>query len=150
MAKQLQLSVVVPFLDEAESLPELYAWIVRVLEEAAISFELILVDDGSTDASWAWVQEVAATDKRVHGIRFLRNYGKSQALHAGFLKCEGEVVCTMDADLQDSPDELPDLYRLIAAGDYDMISGWKKKRFDSLLFKNIPSKFFNLVARWVS
>ena len=150
MAKQLQLSVVVPFLDEAESLPELYAWIVRVLEEAAISFELILVDDGSTDASWAWVQEVTATDKRVHGIRFLRNYGKSQALHAGFLKCEGEVVCTMDADLQDSPDELPDLYRLISAGDYDMISGWKKKRFDSLLFKNIPSKFFNLVARWVS
>ena len=150
MATQPQLSIVIPFLDEAESLPELYAWIVRVLEEAALSFELILVDDGSTDASWDWVQEVAASDKRIRGIRFLRNYGKSQALHAGFLECTAEVVCTMDADLQDSPDELPDLYRMIANGEYDMISGWKKKRYDSLLFKNIPSKIFNLVACWVS
>ena len=150
MATQPQLSIVIPFLDEAESLPELYAWIVRVLEDAALSFELILVDDGSTDASWDWVQEVAASDKRIRGIRFLRNYGKSQALHAGFLECTSEVVCTMDADLQDSPDELPNLYRMIANGEYDMISGWKKKRYDSLLFKNIPSKIFNLVARWVS
>ena len=121
MAKQPQLSVVIPFLDEAESLPELYAWIVRVIEDAALSFELILVDDGSTDTSWSWVKEIAAQDKRVHGIRFLRNYGKSQALHAGFLQCAGEVVCTMDADLQDSPEELPDLYRLISNEDYDMI-----------------------------
>lgn len=150
MIKQPQLSVIIPFLDEAESLPELYTWIVRVLEAASISFELILVDDGSTDTSWAWVKEVTTNDKRVQGIRFLRNYGKSQALHAGFLHCKGDVVCTMDADLQDSPEELPDLYRLIAKGDYDMISGWKKKRYDSLLFKNIPSKIFNWAARWVS
>ena len=150
MAKQPQLSVVIPFLDEAESLPELYAWIVRVIEDAALSFELILVDDGSTDTSWSWVKEIAAQDKRVHGIRFLRNYGKSQALHAGFLQCAGEVVCTMDADLQDSPEELPDLYRLISNEDYDMISGWKKKRYDSFLFKNTPSKIFNWAARRVS
>ncbi|MGB0443543.1 MAG: glycosyltransferase family 2 protein [Flavobacteriaceae bacterium] len=150
MAKQPHLSVVIPFLNEAESLPELYAWIVRTLEDAALSFEIIFIDDGSTDASWAWVQEVSTNDKRIQGIRFLRNYGKSQALHAGFLQCKGEVVCTMDADLQDSPEELPDLYRLITEGNYDMISGWKKKRFDSLLFKNIPSKIFNWAARRVS
>ena len=150
MAKQPHLSVVIPFLNEAESLPELYAWIVRTLEVAALSFEIIFIDDGSTDASWAWVQEVSTNDKRIQGIRFLRNYGKSQALHAGFLQCKGEVVCTMDADLQDSPEELPDLYRLITEGNYDMISGWKKKRFDSLLFKNIPSKIFNWAARRVS
>jgi len=150
LAKQPHLSVVIPFLNEAESLPELYAWIVRTLEVAALSFEIIFIDDGSTDASWAWVQEVSTNDKRIQGIRFLRNYGKSQALHAGFLQCKGEVVCTMDADLQDSPEELPDLYRLIIEGNYDMISGWKKKRFDSLLFKNIPSKIFNWAARRVS
>jgi len=150
LAKQPHLSVVIPFLNEAESLPELYAWIVRTLEVAALSFEIIFIDDGSTDASWAWVQEVSTNDKRIQGIRFLRNYGKSQALHAGFLQCKGEVVCTMDADLQDSPEELPDLYRLITEGNYDMISGWKKKRFDSLLFKNIPSKIFNWAARRVS
>mgnify|MGYP001259555458 CR=1 FL=1 len=150
MAQKPKLSVVIPFLDEEESLPELYAWIVRVLEAASLSFELILVDDGSTDNGWAWVEETANTDKRVLGIRFLRNYGKSQALHAGFLRSNGEVVCTMDADLQDSPDELPDLYRLVKEGGYDMISGWKKKRFDSILFKNIPSKIFNLAARKVS
>lgn len=150
MAKQPQLSVIIPFLDEAESLPELYSWVVRALEEASLSFELILVDDGSTDTSWAWVQETCTSDKRIKGIRFLRNYGKSQALHAGFLQCNGEVVCTMDADLQDSQDELPDLYRLIVDGNYDMVSGWKKKRYDSLLFKNIPSKVFNWAARRVS
>lgn len=150
MVKKTQLSVVIPFLDEAESLPELYTWTVRVLDEAALSFELILVDDGSTDASWAWVQEAATYDKRIKGIRFLRNYGKSQALHAGFLQCNADVVCTLDADLQDSPEELPDLYRLITDGNYDMVSGWKKKRYDSLLFKNIPSKIFNWAARRVS
>ena len=150
MAKQPQLSVVIPFLDEAESLPELYSWIVRVLEKSALSFELILVDDGSTDASWSWVKEITTQDKRVHGIRFLRNYGKSQALHAGFLQCAGEVVCTMDADLQDCPEELPDLYHLISNEGFDMISGWKKKRYDSILFKNIPSKIFNWAARRVS
>ena len=150
MAKHPQLSVIIPFLNEIESLPELYPWIVRTLEKAALSFELILIDDGSTDSSWSWVEEIAEKDKRVFGIRFLRNYGKSQALHAGFLQCNGDVVCTMDADLQDSPEELPDLYRLITDDDYDMVSGWKKKRYDSILFKNTPSKIFNWAARKVS
>lgn len=150
MAKHPQLSVIIPFLNEIESLPELYPWIVRTLEKAALSFELILIDDGSTDSSWSWVEEIAEKDKRVFGIRFLRNYGKSQALHAGFLQCNGDVVCTMDADLQDSPEELPDLYRLITDDDYDMVSGWKKKRYDSVLFKNTPSKIFNWAARRVS
>ena len=150
MAKHPQLSVIIPFLNEIESLPELYPWIVRTLEKAALSFELILIDDGSTDSSWSWVEEIAENDKRVLGIRFLRNYGKSQALHAGFLQCNGDVVCTMDADLQDSPEELPDLYRLITDDDYDMVSGWKKKRYDSILFKNTPSKIFNWAARRVS
>ena len=150
MAKHPQLSVIIPFLNEIESLPELYPWIVRTLEKAALSFELILIDDGSTDSSWSWVEEIAENDKRVLGIRFLRNYGKSQALHAGFLQCNGDVVCTMDADLQDSPEELPDLYRLITDDDYDMVSGWKKKRYDSILYKNTPSKIFNWAARRVS
>lgn len=150
MAKHPQLSVIIPFLNEIESLSELYPWIVRTLEKAALSFELILIDDGSTDNSWSWVEEIAESDKRVLGIRFLRNYGKSQALHAGFLECNGDVVCTMDADLQDSPEELPDLYRLITDDDYDMVSGWKKKRYDSILYKNTPSKIFNWAARRVS
>lgn len=150
MATQPNLSVVIPFLDEEESIPELYKWIVQVLEEASLSFEVIFIDDGSTDQGWDWVKETAAKDNRVLGIRFLRNYGKSQALHAGFLKCRGEVVCTMDADLQDSPEELQDLYQLITQGGYDMISGWKKKRYDSVLLKNLPSKIFNWAARMVS
>lgn len=150
MEKHPQLSVIIPFLNEIESLPELYPWIVRTLEKAALSFELILIDDGSTDSSWSWVEEIAEKDKRVFGIRFLRNYGKSQALHVGFLQCNGDVVCTMDADLQDSPEELPGLYRLITDDDYDMVSGWKKKRYDSILFKNTPSKIFNWAARRVS
>ena len=150
MTKKPKLSIVIPFLDEEASLPELYSWIVRVLDEAELSFEIIFIDDGSSDNSWAWVIGVISQDKRIHGIRFLRNYGKSQALHAGFIACSGEVVCTMDADLQDSPNELPELYQLITNGDYDMVSGWKKKRYDSLLFKNIPSKIFNWAARKVS
>jgi len=150
LATQPNLSVVIPFLDEEESIPELYKWIVQVLEEASLSFEVIFIDDGSTDQGWDWVKETAAKDSRVLGIRFLRNYGKSQALHAGFLKCRGEVVCTMDADLQDSPEELQDLYQLITQGGYDMISGWKKKRYDSVLLKNLPSKIFNWAARMVS
>lgn len=150
MATQPNLSVVIPFLDEEESIPELYKWIVQVLEEASLSFEVIFIDDGSTDQGWDWVKETAAKDSRVLGIRFLGNYGKSQALHAGFLKCRGEVVCTMDADLQDSPEELQDLYQLITQGGYDMISGWKKKRYDSVLLKNLPSKIFNWAARMVS
>ena len=150
MTKQPKLSIVIPFLNEEASLPELYAWIVRVLDKAELSFEIIFIDDGSTDSAWDWVSATIALDKRIRGIRFLRNYGKSQALHAGFLACTGEVVCTMDADLQDSPEELPELYQLIKDGDYDMISGWKKKRYDSILLKNIPSKIFNWAARLVS
>ena len=144
------LSIVIPFLNEEESLPELYSWISRVLDEAGLTFELILVDDGSSDDSWDFVSTLTNDDKRVSGIRFLRNYGKSQALHAGFLGCNGRVVCTMDADLQDSPEELPELYKLIVEEGYDMVSGWKKRRFDSYLFKNLPSKVFNWAARRVS
>ena len=150
MTKQPNVSVVIPFLDEEASLPELYRWIVRVLEQASLSFEIILIDDGSSDNAWNWVTRTVAEDKRVHGIRFLRNYGKSQALHAGFACCSGEVVCTMDADLQDSPEEIPELYQLVSKEGYDMISGWKKKRYDSILLKNIPSKIFNWAARRVS
>jgi glycosyltransferase involved in cell wall biosynthesis len=147
---QPDLSIVIPFLNEEESLPELYSWISRVLDEAGLTFELILVDDGSSDDSWDFVSTLTNDDKRVSGIRFLRNYGKSQALHAGFLGCNGRVVCTMDADLQDSPEELPELYKLIVEEGYDMVSGWKKRRFDSYLFKNLPSKVFNWAARRVS
>lgn len=150
MTVQPDLSIVIPFLNEEESLPELYSWISRVLDEAGLTFELILVDDGSSDDSWDFVSTLTNDDKRVSGIRFLRNYGKSQALHAGFLGCNGRVVCTMDADLQDSPEELPELYKLIVEEGYDMVSGWKKRRFDSYLFKNLPSKVFNWAARRVS
>lgn len=150
MTIQPDLSIVIPFLNEEESLPELYSWISRVLDEAGLTFELILVDDGSSDDSWDFVSTLTNDDKRVSGIRFLRNYGKSQALHAGFLGCNGRVVCTMDADLQDSPEELPELYKLIVEEGYDMVSGWKKRRFDSYLFKNLPSKVFNWAARRVS
>ena len=150
MTVQPNLSIVIPFLNEEESLPELYSWISRVLDEAGLTFELILVDDGSSDDSWDFVSSLTNDDKRVSGIRFLRNYGKSQALHAGFLGCNGRVVCTMDADLQDSPEELPELYKLIVEEGYDMVSGWKKRRFDSYLFKNLPSKVFNWAARRVS
>ena len=150
MTVQPDLSIVIPFLNEEESLPELYSWISRVLDEAGLTFELILVDDGSSDDSWDFVSSLTNDDKRVSGIRFLRNYGKSQALHAGFLGCNGRVVCTMDADLQDSPEELPELYKLIVEEGYDMVSGWKKRRFDSYLFKNLPSKVFNWAARRVS
>lgn len=150
MTVQPDLSIVIPFLNEEESLPELYSWISRVLNEAGLTFELILVDDGSSDDSWDFVSTLTNDDKRVSGIRFLRNYGKSQALHAGFLGCNGRVVCTMDADLQDSPEELPELYKLIVEEGYDMVSGWKKRRFDSYLFKNLPSKVFNWAARRVS
>ena len=150
MTIQPNLSIVIPFLNEEESLPELSSWISDVLDKAGLTFELILVDDGSSDRSWSFVHELTNKDKRVLGIRFLRNYGKSQALHAGFLRCSGTVVCTMDADLQDSPEELPELYKLIVEEGYDMVSGWKKRRFDSYLFKNLPSKVFNWAARRVS
>lgn len=145
----MDISVVIPLLNEEESLPELVAWIQRVMEENRFSYEVILVDDGSTDGSWPVIEELSEANPRVKGIKFRRNYGKSAALNTGFGKANGRVVITMDADLQDSPDEIPELYRLIAEENYDLISGWKKERHDPVS-KTIPSKFFNAVTRWIS
>ena len=145
----MDLSVVVPLFNEEESLKELFDWVDRVLKESEITYELLFVDDGSTDSSWNVVEELAAEYKEVRGIKFRRNYGKSAALYSGFEAVRGDVVITMDADLQDNPDELPELYRMIKEDGYDLISGWKKKRHDPL-GKTIPSKLFNRTARWVS
>ena len=145
----VEISLVIPLLDEAESLPELTGWIARVLDAHGLSYEVILVDDGSTDDSWAVMEALAAADARLRGIRFNRNYGKSAALQVGFQAARGRVVCTMDADLQDSPEELPELYRLITEEKYDLVSGWKQKRFDPLT-KTIPTKLFNAATRWIS
>jgi len=141
------ISVVVPLLNEAESLPELVRWISRVMDTHHLSYEVILVDDGSTDSSWQVIEDLHAGNACVKGIKFRRNYGKSAALHCGFKSAGGEVVITMDADLQDSPDEIPDLNKMIRDEHFDMVSGWKKKRFDNTLTKNIPSKLFNWTAR---
>lgn len=141
--------MVVPLLDEAESLPELTHWLARVLEARGLSYEVILIDDGSTDGSWDVIEQLAAADRRLRGIRFNRNYGKSAALQVGFQAAQGRVVCTMDADLQDSPEELPELYRLIVEEKYDLVSGWKQRRFDPLS-KTIPTKLFNAATRWIS
>ena len=146
----MQISIVIPLLNEEESLAELYQWLTKVLTLNRFSYEIIFVDDGSTDGSWRVIMQLAEKDARVRGIRFLRNYGKSQALHAGFKAAEGEVVITMDADLQDSPDEIPALYEMIIKDNYDLVSGWKKKRYDSVLAKNLPSKLFNWAARKTS
>ena len=146
----MQISIVIPLLNEEESLAELYQWLTKVLTLNRFSYEIILVDDGSTDGSWRVIMQLAEKDAQVRGIRFLRNYGKSQALHAGFKAAEGEVVITMDADLQDSPDEIPALYEMITKDNYDLVSGWKKKRYDSVLAKNLPSKLFNWAARKTS
>ena len=143
----MDISVIVPLLNEAESLPELAAWIERVMTEHNFSYEIIMVDDGSTDESWSMIQELHAKNPAVKGIKFRRNYGKSAALNTAFEACEGDVVITMDADLQDSPDEIPELYRMITEDGYDLVSGWKKVRYDSKLAKNIPSKFFNWTTR---
>ncbi|GEO07386.1 glycosyl transferase [Adhaeribacter aerolatus] len=145
----LNISVVIPLLNEAESLPELTQWISRVMQENGYTYEIILVDDGSTDTSWKVIQELAIINGNIKGIRFNRNYGKSAALNVGFQECSGEVVITMDADLQDSPDEIPDLYQLIKYEGFDLISGWKKKRYDPLS-KTIPTKLFNAVTRKIS
>lgn len=142
----MNISVVIPLYNEAESLPELQGWIERVMEENHFSYEIVYVDDGSTDNSWAVIQELARKSPYVKAIKFRRNYGKSPALHCGFQKVEGDVIITMDADLQDSPDEIPELYRMIKEDGYDMVSGWKKKRFDPLS-KTIPTKLFNATAR---
>lgn len=146
----MNLSIVIPLLNEQESLPELHNWIVKVMQAHNYSYEILFIDDGSTDASWNVIQNLSLENPNVKGIRFLRNYGKSQALHAGFAKAQGDVVITMDADLQDSPDEIPELFRLITEDNYDLISGWKKKRYDSVVAKNIPSKLFNWAARKTS
>ncbi|MCU4188591.1 glycosyltransferase family 2 protein [Flavobacterium sp. HXWNR29] len=146
----MNLSIVIPLLNEQESLPELHNWIVKVMQTHNYSYEILFIDDGSTDASWDVISQLSNENPNVKGIRFLRNYGKSQALHAGFAKAQGDVVITMDADLQDSPDEIPELFRLITEDNYDLISGWKKKRYDSVVAKNIPSKLFNWAARKTS
>jgi glycosyltransferase involved in cell wall biosynthesis len=146
----MDISVIIPLLNEAESLPELCAWIERVMNENNFSYEIVMVDDGSTDDSWKIIEELKAKNPAVKGIRFRRNYGKSAALNVGFEACQGDVVITMDADLQDSPDEIPELYHMITDEGYDLVSGWKKKRYDSKLAKNIPSKFFNWTTRRMS
>lgn len=143
------VSIVVPLLNEEESLPELKQWIERVLDASGLRFELWFVDDGSTDGSWAVIESLASADPRVHGIRFRRNYGKSAALNVGFAQAEGEVVITMDADLQDSPDEIPALYDMIMNEGYDLVSGWKRKRHDPIS-KTIPTKLFNWATRKMS
>lgn len=145
----MDLSIVVPLFNEDESLPELVAWIERVVKENGYSHEVILIDDGSTDRSWEVIKELREKDPAVRGIRFQRNYGKSAALQVGFEVTRGNVVITMDADMQDSPDEIPGLYKMIVEEGYDLVSGWKKKRYDPIS-KTIPSKFFNLITRWVS
>ncbi len=146
----MNISVVIPLLNEQESLPELHAWIKKVMTTHNFSYEIWFIDDGSTDNSWQIIENLSREDHHVKGIRFFKNYGKSQALHAGFARTNGDVVITMDADLQDSPDEIPELYNLIANEGFDLISGWKKKRYDSVIGKNLPSKLFNWAARRTS
>ena len=143
----MQVSVVIPLFNEDESLPELCSWITRVMEKEQLSYEVLLIDDGSTDNSWEVITQISAANKAFKGIQFQRNYGKSAALNEGFKAAQGEVVITMDADMQDSPDEIPALRDMIVNGGFDLVSGWKKKRFDNTLTKNIPSKLFNAVAR---
>jgi glycosyltransferase involved in cell wall biosynthesis len=142
----MDLSIVVPLFNEEESLPELVSWIERVMHQHGFTYEVILVDDGSTDHSWLMIEQIHGANPNVRGIKFRRNYGKSAALHTGFASAKGDVVITMDADLQDSPDEIPSLYRMIKEDEYDLVSGWKKKRFDPVS-KTIPSKFYNYSAR---
>lgn len=146
----MNLSIIIPLLNEEESLKELQQWIEKVMTANSFSYEVIFIDDGSTDNSWPIIEELSNENPHVKGIRFLRNYGKSQALHAGFAKAKGDVIITMDADLQDSPDEIPGLYSMIIDQQYDLVSGWKKKRFDSVVTKNLPSKLFNWAARKTS
>lgn len=146
----MNLSIVIPLLNEEESLAELHRWIAGVMAANGYSYEILFIDDGSTDGSWNKIQSLSAADPNVKGIRFLRNYGKSQALHAGFARAQGDVVITMDADLQDNPEEIPELYNMITQQGYDLVSGWKKKRYDSVLSKNMPSKLFNWAARKTS
>jgi glycosyltransferase involved in cell wall biosynthesis len=146
----MDLSIIIPLKNEEESLPELAAWIRKVCDENQYTYEIIMVDDGSTDNSWEVIEKLRIADSNIKGIKFQRNYGKSAALNEGFKAAHGDVVITMDADLQDSPDEIPELRKMIVTDGYDMVSGWKKVRFDNTLTKNIPSKFFNSVTSRVS
>ena len=146
----MDISVLVPLYNEAESLPSLHEWISRVMNEHNFSYEVVFVNDGSTDESWSVIKSLRDIDANVKGICFRRNYGKSAALHCGFQTVKGDVVITMDADLQDSPDEIPELYRMIKEDGYDLVSGWKQKRYDNKLTKNLPSKLFNATARKVT
>ena len=146
----MDISIVVPAYNERESLRELCAWIAKVMAEHSFSYEVIIVDDGSTDGSWKEIRAIAADDPQVHGLSFRRNYGKSAALYCGFERAEGDVVVTMDADLQDSPDEIPELYRMITEEGFDLVSGWKQHRQDNALTKNLPSKLYNATARFMT
>jgi len=146
----MDLSIIIPLIDEAESIPELSSWIEKVMLENNCTYEIIMVDDGSTDNSWQVIEDLRKQNLNIKGIKFQRNYGKSAALNEGFKACKGDVVITMDADLQDSPDEIPELRKMILENRFDIVSGWKKKRYDSKLAKNIPSKLFNAATRKVS
>ena len=150
MQKPVDVSIVIPLLNEEQSLSPLNDWIFKVFKSQSLSFELIYIDDGSTDKSWRFILDLSKKYPNIKGIRFAKNFGKSQALHAGFESSNGKYVITLDADLQDSPEEIPQLIKSLNEGGYDLISGWKKKRFDSILFKNLPSKLFNWAARKVS
>ncbi|MGA9638512.1 glycosyltransferase family 2 protein [Flavobacterium sp.] len=146
----MNLSILIPLLNEEESLKELYTWIIKVMQDNQYTYEVIFLDDGSTDSSWQLIEGFSNENPNIKGIRFMKNFGKSQALHAGFAKAQGDVIITMDADLQDSPDEIPGLYNMIIEENFDLVSGWKKKRYDSVVAKNIPSKLFNWAARKTS
>lgn len=146
----MDVSIVIPLFNEDESLTELTAWIERVVNANGLSYEIIMIDDGSTDGSWFVIEKLSAVNPNIKGIKFQRNYGKSAALNEGFKAAHGDVVITMDADMQDSPDEIPELRKMILDGNYDIVSGWKKKRYDNTLTKNLPSKLFNAAARKMS
>ncbi|MEO1012301.1 MAG: glycosyltransferase family 2 protein [Bacteroidota bacterium] len=146
----MNLSIIIPLLNEEESLQELHDWIVKVMDGHGYTYEILFIDDGSTDRSWDIISNLSLRNDAVKGIRFQKNYGKSQALHAGFKEVKGEVIITMDADLQDNPEEIPQLYRMITEQGNDLVSGWKKKRYDAVLSKNLPSKLFNWAARKTS
>lgn len=146
----MNLSIVIPLLNEEESLRELHDWIASVMQKNAYTYEVIFIDDGSTDNSWQIIQTLSHENEHVKGIRFMKNFGKSQALHAGFAKAKGDVVITMDADLQDNPDEIPELFNMVTTEHFDLVSGWKKKRYDNVVMKNLPSKLFNWAARMTS
>jgi glycosyltransferase involved in cell wall biosynthesis len=146
----MDISVVIPLLNEQDSIEELHDWIVSVMQSNQLSYEILFIDDGSTDNSWEVIQKLCAKNSTVRGLKFSKNFGKSQALHAGFARTKGSVVITMDADLQDSPDEIPELYRMVTDQGHDIVSGWKKKRYDSFFGKNLPSKLFNWAARKIS